>query len=132
WGRPRPGRGRGRTLRSGGLGTVGTERAQKAHALGLRVIATKRTVETKPAFVEELGPPEALRDYLPRADFVVLSLPDIAETEGFLGEADLCLMKPTAYLINLAPKQAIPEPVLVRALKERWIAGAALDALPRE
>ena len=41
-------------------------------------------------------------------------------------------MQPTAYLVNLSPKCGIDEALLVRALRERWIAGAALDALPRE
>jgi len=132
WGRPMPEQIAGKTLFIVGLGSVGTELAQKAQALGMHVIATKRTVETKPPFVEELRTPEALHELLPLADFVVLSLPDIAETEWFIGEDDLRLMKRSAYLINLEPKQAIAESALVRALKEGWIAGAALDALPRE
>jgi phosphoglycerate dehydrogenase-like enzyme len=122
----------GQTLGIVGLGTVGLELAQKASALGMRVVATKRQVGTKPPFVDELGPPEALHELLAQSDFVVLSLPDVAATERFFGEPEFRAMKASAYLINLAPKQAIAEELLIRALKEGWIAGAALDALPRE
>jgi phosphoglycerate dehydrogenase-like enzyme len=122
----------GKVLFVVGLGIVGTELARKAQALGMRVIATKRTPIPAPPFVEALGPAEALRDFLARADFVALCLPEVASCAGVLGEAELRAMQPSAYLINLSPKCGIDEALLVRALRERWIAGAALDALPRE
>jgi phosphoglycerate dehydrogenase-like enzyme len=122
----------GQTLGIVGLGTIGSELARRAKCLGLRVVATKRRVGTKPEYVDELGPPEYLPDLLREADFVVLTAPDVASTRHMLGEAELRAMKPSAHLVNISPKQAIEEQLLVRALKEGWIAGAALDALPRE
>jgi phosphoglycerate dehydrogenase-like enzyme len=122
----------GQTLGIIGLGTIGRELAWRAKALGMRVIATKATVDGKPDFVDALGPPDYLPTLLREADFVVLSAPDVPSTFNLLGEAELRLMKPTAYLINIAPKQAVREELLVRALREGWIGGAALDALPRE
>jgi phosphoglycerate dehydrogenase-like enzyme len=122
----------GKTLFVAGLGVVGTQLARKAHALGMQVIATKATPIHPPPFVAEVGPPEALRPFLARADFVVLTLPEAPAFHGYVGEAELRAMQPTAYLINLAPKRCVDEALLVRALKEGWIAGAALDALPRE
>src|SRR4029077_12789944 len=122
----------GKTLGIVGLGTVGTELAQKANALGLRVIATKRTVTTKPEFVDKLGGPEYLSMLLAQSDFVVLSLASIPSTENIIGETQLRAMKKSAYLINLTGGKAISERLLVQALKESWIAGAALDAFPRQ
>ncbi len=132
WRRPHTDDIAGKTVFVVGLGTIGMELARKAHALGMYVVATKASPIPRPPFVDELGAPEAQADYLRRADFVVLCLPDVAANHGYLGEAELRTMKPTAYLINLSPKRGIDEPLLGRALTERWIAGAALDALPRE
>jgi phosphoglycerate dehydrogenase-like enzyme len=122
----------GKTLGIVGLGTVGTELARKANALGLRVIATKRTVTTKPEFVDKLGGPEYLSMLLAQSDFVVLSLASIPSTENIIGETQLRAMKKSSYLINLTGGNAISERLLVQALKESWIAGAALDAFPRQ
>lgn len=132
WDRPHTDDVEGKTLFIMGLGIIGTELARKAHALGMYVVATKGSPIPRPPFVDELGTPDAEAEYLRRADFVVMCLPDIAANNGYLGETALRTLKPTAYLINLSPKRGVEEPLLVRALKERWIAGAALDALPRE
>jgi phosphoglycerate dehydrogenase-like enzyme len=132
WERSIPENVEGKTLGIIGLGTVGSELARKAKGLGLRVIATKRTVASKPPYVDELGPPEYLAKLLPEADFVVLCLASVPATEGILGEKELRSMKKSAYLINLTGARAVEEEHLVRALQEGWIAGAALDALPRQ
>jgi phosphoglycerate dehydrogenase-like enzyme len=122
----------GKTLGIVGLGTVGSELALKANALGLTVIATKRTVTTKPEFVDKLASPEYLPMLLAQSDFVVLCLASIPSTENIMGETELRAMKKSSYLINLTGGNAIRETLLVRALKEGWIAGAALDAFPRQ
>ncbi len=122
----------GKTLGIVGLGTVGSELARTAKGLGLRVIATKRTVESKPAYVDEIWPPEYLPTLLSQADFIVLCLASVPSTERMLGEKELRSMKKSAYLINLTGPRIVEEKLLVRALKEGWFAGAALDALPRQ
>ncbi len=122
----------GKTLGILGLGTVGSELARKAKALGLRVVATKRNVEVKPDYVDELGGPDFLPQLLPQADFLVLCLASVPSTERILGEKELRAMKRSAYLINLTGGKAIEETLLVRALREKWIAGAALDAFARQ
>jgi phosphoglycerate dehydrogenase-like enzyme len=122
----------GKTLGIVGLGTAGTELARKAKALGLRVIATKRTPTPKPDYVDELGTPEFLPQLLSQSDFVVLLLASIPSTVNILGAKELRSMKKSAYLINLTGGQAIEEKFLVQALKENWIAGAALDAFARQ
>jgi phosphoglycerate dehydrogenase-like enzyme len=69
---------------------------------------------------------------LPECDYVVLSIPLTPETEKMIGEAELRLMKPNAYLVNIARGKVIDEEALIRALKERWIAGAGLDVAATE
>lgn len=122
----------GKTLGIIGLGTIGSELAQKAKALGLRVLATKRTVDGKPDYVDELGGPDFLPQMLPQVDFLVLCLASVPSTSGLIGERELRSMKKSAYLINLTGGKAIDEKLLARALKEHWIAGAALDAFARQ
>ena len=122
----------GKTLGLVGLGTAGSELARKAKALGMRVLATKRRVATKPAFVDELGTPEFLPQLLAESDFVVLLLASVPSTFNIIGEKELRGMKPTAYLINLTGGRATDEALLVRALKEHWIAGGVLDAFARQ
>lgn len=132
WERVEPEELEGKTVGILGLGTVGSELARKAKALGLRVVATKRTVEAKPSYVDELGGPEFLPHLLPQSDFLVLCLASVPSTERILGENELRAMRRSAYLINLTGGKAIEETLLVRALKEKWIAGAALDAFARQ
>ena len=132
WQRLQPAEVDGQTIGIVGLGVAGTDLARKAKALGMRVIATKRTPMEKPEFVDELGTPEMLPRLLRESDFVVLLLASVPSTFNIIREPELRLMKKNAYLINLSGGKAIDEPLLVRALKEQWIAGAALDAFARQ
>jgi phosphoglycerate dehydrogenase-like enzyme len=118
----------GQTLGIVGMGMAGSELARKARTLGMRVVAVKRTPMEKPEFVDELGTPELLPRLLGESDFVVLLLASIPSTINIIGEAQLRMMKSNAHLINLTGGKAVDEPSLIRALKERWFAGAVLDA----
>ena len=118
----------GKTVGIVGLGTVGLELARKAHGLGMRVLATKRTPGAKPDFVDELGAPDFLLELMAQADFLVLLLASVPSTFDIIGEKELRAMKPSAYFINLTGGRAVEEKLLVRALKEKWFAGAVLDA----
>ena len=130
WGKVFPEEVSGKTLGIVGLGTIGSALARKAKALDMRVIATKRQATDTPPYVDELGTPDFLPALLCQSDFVVISLASIPSTENILGESELRTMKKSAFLINLTGGKAIQEDLLVRALKERWFAGAALDTLP--
>ncbi len=132
WKRVEPEEVADKTLGIVGLGTVGSDLAQKAKSLGMRVVATKRTAADKPAFIDGLGGPEFLPRLLEQADFVVVSLASIPSTEKMIGEKELRTMKSSAYLINLTGGKAVEEKALIRALKEKWIAGAALDAFAKQ
>jgi len=122
----------GKTIGIVGLGTIGLELARKAKALGMRVIATKRTATAKPDYVDELGTAEFLPQLLMQSDFVVLLLASVPSTFNIIGENELRAMKKSTYLINLTGGRAIEEGLLVRALKEGWIAGAVLDAFAKQ
>jgi phosphoglycerate dehydrogenase-like enzyme len=122
----------GKTLGIVGLGTAGSALARKAKVFGMRILATKRRSASKPEFVDQLGTPEFLPQLLAESDFVVLLLASVPSTFNIIGENELRRMKPSAYLINLTGGRAVEENLLVRALKERWIAGAVLDAFARQ
>jgi len=132
WKRLQPFEIEGKTLGIVGLGVAGSDLARKAKAFGMRVLATKRTLIDKPDYVDELGGPDLLPKLLSHSDFVVLLLASVPSTFNIINEHKLRLMKPSAYLINLTGGRAIEESLLVRALKEKWIAGAALDAFARQ
>lgn len=117
-----------------GLGSIGRRIAHLAKAFGMHVLATKRTVsgnELEPD-VDRLYPIEQLHDVLRQSDYVVLAIPLTKETEKLIGEAELRAMRPNAYLVNIARGRVIDETVLIRALKEGWIAGAGLDVTEEE
>ena len=73
-----------------------------------------------------------LDELLARADFVSIHSPLSPETSGLIGEPQLKLMKPTAYLINTARGPIVHEASLVKALQAGWIAGAGLDVFSQE
>ena len=70
----------GTTLGIVGLGTAGSQLARKAKALGMRVVAVKRTVTDRPDYVDELGEPDFLPRLLSVSDFVVLLLASVPST----------------------------------------------------
>jgi phosphoglycerate dehydrogenase-like enzyme len=121
----------GKTLGILGLGTVGQELARKAAALEMRVIGTKRS-PAPIANVEKVYPPEETDEILRQSDFVLLLLPDIAETDGFMNAARLAKMKPTAWLLNFSRGALIVDDDLIAAVKDKKIAGAILDAFREE
>lgn len=118
----------GRTLAVIGYGSIGQRLATIAHAFGMNVIATRRSV-AKPAVVDrvEVYPAGSLLDVLARGDVVVVCLPLTDETEGIIGEAQLRAMKRDSYLVSVGRGKIIDEAALLRALREKWISGAGLD-----
>lgn len=111
-----------------GLGDLGKNLAKRAKALEMNVIAIKRTLGEKPAFVDELYQLDALDNLLPRADFVTLCLPSTAETELLFDDRRLSLMKKGSYLFNPSRGSLIDEEALIKALESGHLGGASLDA----
>ncbi len=121
----------GKTLGIVGFGRIGREVATRAQAFGMQVIVNQRrpTPELNLALgVESVD----LDDLLQQADFVSLHVPSKPETQNLISQAQLTLMKPTAYLINTARGTVIDEAALLTALNEGQIAGAGLDVFQKE
>ena len=122
---------RDRTVGIVGLGGIGLETARLLRALGLTVAAYNRT--PKPEEAAELGIALLpLDELLAVSDYVVVTVAATPGTAGLIGERELQLMKPTAYLINIARGSVVDEPALIEALRARRIAGAALDVFEQE
>jgi phosphoglycerate dehydrogenase-like enzyme len=115
-----------------GLGGIGAEAARLLAAFGVTVLATdaRRTAPT--GGVAALHPPDALADLLPRADFVILTVPHTPATEGFFNRALFQRMKRTAFFINIGRGMTTRLDDLVAALHAGEIAGAALDVYEQE
>lgn len=118
----------GTTLAIIGHGSIGHRLARLAQAFDMNVIATRRSVtQSGREDGVQVYPPSGLRDVLARADIAVICLPLTDETEGLIGEAELRLMKASAYLVAVGRGKVIDEKALLRALRQKWIAGAGLD-----
>jgi phosphoglycerate dehydrogenase-like enzyme len=122
-----------------GVGAIGGRVARIAKALEMRVLAVRRSADQRLAgaatgdpSVDELIPPGDLHYALAESDYLVLAVPLTPETRGMIGEAELRAMKPSAVIVNIARGPVIDEAQLVRALKDGWIAGAALDVFSQE
>jgi phosphoglycerate dehydrogenase-like enzyme len=121
----------GQTLGILGLGAIGQELAQKAAALEMRVIGTKRTPEPVEG-VEEVYAGDETEEVLRQSDFVVLLMPLTAETENFINTKRLSAMKPTAWLLNFGRGPLIVDADLIAAVNNKTIAGAVLDVFREE
>lgn len=121
-----------RTVGIIGLGSIGLAVAERCKALGMRVVANKRRGGDKPTCVDELFGPDNLPQLLQQSDYVVIAAPLTPETKGLIGENELRLMKPTAFIINVGRGAIIQETALIHALKEGRIGGAGLDVTDPE
>jgi phosphoglycerate dehydrogenase-like enzyme len=122
---------RGKILGILGLGNIGSEVAQIGRAFGMEVIAWSQNLTQEKA--EALGVRLASKDELFRqADIVTIHLVLSRRTRGLVGAAELAAMKPSARLINTSRGPIVEEAALVKALRERRIAGAAIDVFDVE
>jgi phosphoglycerate dehydrogenase-like enzyme len=125
---------RGKTVGIIGLGAIGRRVAQLTRALGMRVLGLRRTSHSGAGDpdCDALYAPDQLVDLLGESDIVLVSVPLTRATRNLIGARELRAMRSNAYLINIARGEVIDEPVLIRALRERWIAGAGLDVATEE
>jgi glyoxylate reductase len=122
----------GATLGIVGFGRIGQAMARRALGFNMRVLYYDNSrideqieKELKATFVD-------LPTLLKESDFVTLHVPLTKQTHHLIGEKELKMMKKDAYLINTARGPAVDEKALVKALKEGWIKGAALDVFENE
>ena len=110
-----------------GVGGIGAETARLLAAFGVTVLATDARRTSAPEGVAEMHKPEALDELLPRADFVILTVPHTPQTEGLFNAARFARMKKSAFFINIGRGMTTKLDDLVGALNAGTIAGAALD-----
>ena len=122
--------GRRKVLGIIGYGRIGRAVARRATGFEMDILAYGPSREKIEA--DELASWADLPELLDRSDFVTLHPPLTPETHHLIGEAELRRMKSTAYLINGARGPVVDEQALVRALREEWIAGAALGVFEDE
>jgi len=119
---------KGKTLGLFGLGKIARAVAQKASGFGFKIIAYDPYVSKVDRRIKLVEFSQLLSD----SDFISIHSPLTDETRHLFGENKLRAMKKTAYLINTARGPIINEKDLYVALKEKWIAGAALDVMEKE
>ncbi len=123
----------GKTLGVVGYGRIGHLTAIRAAAFGMDVIAYDPLVDPDSlALTETRTDLVDLDELLRRSDFVTCHLPGGAATRRTFTYERFCLMRPTAYFINVARGEVVDEPGLLQALQERRLAGAALDVRETE
>lgn len=132
---------RGSVVGLWGYGGIGRETARLAKAMGMTVhVLSRNGIGARGDIygVSGTGDPEGVlpdrvflseekEDFLKGLDFLILAMPQTANNEGIVGEAELKMMKKEAFLLNPARGPLVQEQALLKALNEGWIAGAALD-----
>lgn len=124
---------RGNTMGIIGLGRIGSLVAEKAKALGMKLMVYNRSKDRVKDFVAELGTELVEIEQVYReSDIISIHLPATPETKHMVSTAQFEMMKPTAYIINVARGGIIDEEALKKALDSESIAGAALDVYEEE
>lgn len=137
---------RGSTVGIIGYGSIGREVARLLQPFDVTVLATKwnamqvedtgytQTGLGDPSgdFPRRIYPFQALKSMIAECDFLVVAVPLTPETECLMGAEELAVMKPTAFLVDVSRGGVIDHIALMRALKDKRIAGAALDVFPEE
>jgi phosphoglycerate dehydrogenase-like enzyme len=129
-----------------GLGSIGRAVGALANAFGCRVVAVRRSGVSGPVsapmgdddgtfgevVLDRVGGPETLPELLAESDFIVLAAPLTPETEEMINNETLAMVKPGAWLINVARGGLIDERALIRALGDGPLGGAVLDTFRDE
>jgi len=129
---PRPREVDGATVVVIGMGSIGSEFARRAKALGMKVLAVRENPDKGTGGADRVVGQAQLDEVLPQADYVLLCTPVTPATTGLINQARLGRMNRDAYIINVGRGPLVEETALVEALRERRIAGAALDVFDQE
>jgi len=119
----------GKTLGIVGFGGIGEAVARRAAGLGMRIVYNNSSGPRENSVGGEYLP---LEELLRVSDVVSLHMPLNEKTRGMIGMREISLMKPSAYLVNMARGAVVREEELIEALKKGVIAGAALDVFMNE
>ena len=120
---------RGKTLGIVGYGHIGSQVSVLAESMGLKVCFYDAIKKLPLGNARVMS---SLEELLQESDFVTLHVPEIPETMNMIGEKELSQMKKGSYLINASRGTVVVIEALVSALKEKHIAGCAVDVFPVE
>ena len=122
----------GKTLGIIGMGRIGEALAQRGHA-GFGMPLIYHSNSPKPAVEQRFNARYcSLDELLAQADFVCLTLPLTAQTQGLIGAREFALMRPESIFINISRGKVVDEGALIEALQQRTIRAAGLDVFERE
>jgi lactate dehydrogenase-like 2-hydroxyacid dehydrogenase len=123
---------RGKTLGIVGMGEIGYELARRATVMGMRILYHKR--RRLPTDLEQAVDADyrELNSLLGESDYVCLAVPQTDETTNLIGQTELSLMRPSAFLVNVCRGGVVDEAALAEALATDRIAGAGLDVYRQE
>ncbi len=122
----------GKTMLVVGLGGIGLEVAERAHGLGMKVIATRNSSREGPPYVSYVGLADELPTLISQADVVVSALPLVPATTNLFDAKMFARMKKSAYFINVGRGGSVVTDDLVAALNDGVIAGAGVDVTEPE
>lgn len=121
----------GKTVGIIGLGTIGGKVAEKIRGFGVKLLAYDPYVSEE--YAKQAGAKLVdLKTLLKESDIITVHAALTEETVHLIGEKELKLAKESAFIVNTARGRVIDEKALIKALKEGWIAGAALDVFEEE
>ncbi len=121
----------GKTLAVIGAGNIGGAAARHAKRLGMTVLGVRRGGRPRRG-VDEMFRPDELEKVLPRADFVLVTLPFTRETGRLIGRNELAMMKKGAGFVNIGRGATVDYVALAELLESGHLAGAVLDAYEQE
>lgn len=122
----------GKTLGIIGMGRIGEALAQRGH-FGFGMPVLYHSHSPKPAVEQRFGARYCnLETLLQQADFICLTLPLTAETQGLIGAQAFAQMRPESIFINISRGKVVDEAALIEALRNRQIRGAGLDVFEHE
>jgi phosphoglycerate dehydrogenase-like enzyme len=122
-----------KTLGIVGYGDIGRAIATRAHAMGMRILATKRHPPQEPdPVIERYYRTTELHEMLARCDYIAVAAPLTEETRHMISDAEFAAMKATAVIINVGRGAVIDEAAMLRALNDKRIRGAGLDVVEHE
>lgn len=122
----------GQTVGIIGLGPIGLGIAARAKAFGMKTLGLRRRPLPAAGIDEVLIGTDGLARLLAKSDYVVVAAALTGETKALIGPAQIALLKPSAWLINIARGGLVDEPALIDALREHKLAGACLDVFAQE
>jgi len=120
------------TLLVVGLGSIGTEVGRLAHALGMRVIATRNSSRSGPAFVDYVGLSNEMYELAGQADVVYAAVPNTPDTQDMFNARFFDAMKESAYFVSIVRLPVVNWDDLKDALRSGSIAGFGADDLPQD